>query len=125
LQATDAFAAGLRLLPAGAAVADGMALPVSRSIETALLASSPPPAAMGWVHFSQTRGWRARGYFIGRKLVPTPTLMRAWSPLARRSRLGLALAYLWRPAWVLLHAGPGLIARRRVARRLQRSRGMD
>jgi hypothetical protein len=35
------------------------------------------------------------------KLAPPATFMRTWSPLARRGRLGLALAYLWRPLWVL------------------------
>jgi hypothetical protein len=107
VQATSAFATGLRLSPRGAALAERLCLPAHRSTETALLALTPPPAVLGWEHLARTRGWRALIVFVTRKLVPTPRLMRAWSPMARRGRLGLALAYLGRPLWVAVRAGPG------------------
>ena len=34
-------------------------------------------------------------------LFPRPNYMRWWSPLARRGRVGLAGAYLWRAIWVI------------------------
>ena len=40
--------------------------------------------------------------------------MRWWSPLARRGRLGLALAYPWRIAYLLRQTGPGIRAWRKA-----------
>ena len=68
------------------------------------------------------KGFRERLGLVRRRLFPSRELMLTWKPLARRGRLGLALAYLWRPPWVLwqlvaaavayLRAGPGARSRR-------------
>jgi hypothetical protein len=50
------------------------------------------------------------------KLVPPATFMRKWSRLARRGRIGLLLAYLWRPLW-LVGRTPRAMAQWRQARR--------
>jgi hypothetical protein len=110
LDATGSLAVGLRLLPAGEAVASRLALPAESTVEVALRASSPPPMALGFEWLSQTPGWRGKAALAVRKLFPSAKFMRAWSPLANRGRIGLALAYLWRPVWLALHAGPAFLA---------------
>jgi hypothetical protein len=42
--------------------------------------------------------------------VPTPAFMRHWFPQARRGPLGMVLAYLWRPLWLVLRLPPSAIA---------------
>jgi hypothetical protein len=111
LAATPAFAAGLRLLPAGTDLARRLELPEGTSAEVVLRASSAPPMALGFEWLARTPGLRRKLMLIAGKLVPKREFMRAWSPLARGgSRLGLALAYAWRPFWLLWHATPGLRA---------------
>jgi hypothetical protein len=63
---------------------------------------------------------------IRRKLViaasdifPRPDYMRWWSPLARRGKLGLAGAYLWRIIWIIGQV-PGAI---HTLWRIQRAKG--
>ena len=122
--ARGALAAGLRLLPQGAALAARLDLP-EPSVEATLLATTPPPVAVALIHFGELPGAGARIRFIARKLVPTPRYMRAWSPLARRGPAGLVLAYLWRPLWLVRHTPAGFRAwhraRREVASRSSRS----
>jgi hypothetical protein len=122
LRATPAFAGGLRLTEAGAAVAERLALPHERSVQEALLAGIPVAGALGWNDLARTAGIRARLRFVARKLVPTRRFMRAWSPLARRGPLGLAAAYVWRPIWLLRSAAPGFVAWRRAGADGRRAR---
>jgi hypothetical protein len=114
LEATDLFAAGLRLLPAGETVGRRLSLPAGAPVYVVLRATTPPPMALGFEWLSQTPGWRGKASLVARKVVPSRRFMRAWSPLARRGRIGLALAYLWRPIWLALHAGPAFFAWRRA-----------
>lgn len=114
LDATDSLAVGLRLLPTGEAVASRLALPAESAVDVTLRASGPPPMALGFEWLSRTPGWRGKALFAARKIIPSAAFMRAWSPLARRGRIGLALAYLWRPIWLALHAGPAFLAWRRA-----------
>jgi Uncharacterised nucleotidyltransferase len=117
LDAVPAFSAGLRLLPAGAAFVDSIALSKPETVEAVLLASSPPQTAGGFEWLARVPGVRAKTQLMVRKLFPPRPWLRAWSPLARRGTLGLVAAYAWRPLWVLLHAGPGFLAWRRARRR--------
>jgi hypothetical protein len=111
LAATAAFAAGLRLLPEGREVAKRLRLPDDITTEIALRASTAPPTALGFDWLAQKRGARAKTHFLLRKLVPPIDFMRAWSSLARNGTwMGLVVAYVWRPIWLMLHAGPGLRA---------------
>jgi hypothetical protein len=111
LAATAAFAVGLRLLPVGREIAQGLRLPDEITTEIALRASTAPPTALGFDWLAQRQGPTAKLAFLARKIVPSADFIRAWSPLARSgSRVGLAAAYLWRPIWLALHAGPGLLA---------------
>jgi Uncharacterised nucleotidyltransferase len=114
LDATAAFATGLRLLPPGHELADELDLPVDRSTEAALRASTPPPTALGYDWLARTPGLRVKAGLVAKKIAPDAVFMRAWSPLARRGRAGLVAAYVWRVFWLTRHAGPGFIAWRRA-----------
>jgi hypothetical protein len=115
LAATPAFAAGLRLLPAGSELADRLGLPHETSAEVLLRSASAPPTALGFEWLTHVPGFRAKARLVARKLVPDAEFMRAWSPLAGRyPRAGLAAAYLWRPVWLALHAPSGYRAWRRA-----------
>jgi hypothetical protein len=116
LAATPALSAGLVLLPEGATVADQLGLSDAVDTEAALLSSSPVATAYGFARLAATPGLGGKMTFLARKLVPTPAFMRHQFPIARRGWLGLALAYLWRPVWLLAHAGPGLISWLRARR---------
>jgi len=95
-------------------VAGGLALPAEPGVDVALRASTPPPMALGFEWLARTPGWRGKVALTLRKTFPSPAFMRAWSPLARRGRMGLGLAYVWRPIWLALHAGPAFLAWRRA-----------
>jgi hypothetical protein len=123
LGATPAFASGLRLLPAGAQLADRLLLPRDASAEVILRAGGAPPMALGFEWLSHVPGIRAKSRLIVGKLVPDAEFMRAWSPAARRyGRPGLVLAYIWRPLWLAWHAPRALRAwaeaRRKAEHRL-------
>jgi Uncharacterised nucleotidyltransferase len=116
ISAIPAFAAGLLLLPEGARIANGLGISGAVDTEAALLARSPAPTAYGFARLAATPGLRGKLTFLVRKLVPTPAFMRHAFPVARRGGVGLVLAYLWRPVWLLVHAGPGLVAWLRARR---------
>jgi len=116
LEATPAFAAGLRLVPSGRALADELGLPTNQPVDVALRAATPPPVALGFDQLARAHGLRARFSILRYKLFPPPTFMRKWSPRAREGRLGLALAYAWRPIWLLRKAPAGFRAWRRARR---------
>jgi hypothetical protein len=120
LDAVDAFAAGLALTGAGRRLAAKLRLRQARSVETALRASTPPPAALGFEQLAQSHGLRARLLLVCGKLVPPPAFIRHWDPRAREGRLALVRAYLRRPAWVLRQAAPGFRAWYRARRALGR-----
>lgn len=116
VQAAPAFLAGLRLLPDGAALAERLGLSADVDMETALRARSAPPMAYGFQRLSEKRGLAAKTAFVAREIVPTRIFMRHRSPMAQRGTVGLVLAYLWRPLWLLGHAGEGFRAWRRAGR---------
>ena len=121
--ALTTFAAGLRLLPDGEAVAHDLGLPSDVPVEAALRRhGGAPPFAVGMEWLATAPGLRGKLRVIGRKVFPPPAFMRAWKPLARRGPLGLAAAYLWRPFWVAWWAIPAFRAWHRGRREAQRSR---
>jgi Uncharacterised nucleotidyltransferase len=115
LGALGGFATGLRLLPAGRAVAERLGIDREASVD-ALLRVAHVPLSQGFEELATTPGLRAKLAVVRGELAPTPDFMRWWSPLARRGRLGLVAAYLWRPLYLALRAGPGLVAWRRARR---------
>ena len=93
LDATEAFAAGLRIAADGAMLARELGLGADASPQRRLIASSPPPGALGLLSAVEAPGATARIQAIREALLPGPAFMRAGYPLARHGRTGLALAY--------------------------------
>jgi hypothetical protein len=119
LDATDAFAAGLRLRPEGAALADRLGMPAVGSVEAALRATSPPPVALGFEQVARADGLRARAAIVWRKLFPPREFIVHWYPYAGSSRTRLALAYVRRPFWLLRRAPRGFRAWREARRQVR------
>jgi hypothetical protein len=115
LQATAAFQRGLCFVPAGAALAQRIGLDAGNVVDVELRATRSPEA-LTIARLVDTRGMRPRLSIVRHKLMPPPSFMRKWSPLARRGRLGLALAYIWRPLWVISRLPHAVSAWGRVRR---------
>lgn len=116
LEAVPMFAAGLGLQPKGRWIARGLRVDDERTVEAALRASTPPDLALGFERLASRPGLWPKVEFAIRKLVPPRAWMLSCVPLARRGRLGLVAAYLWRPLWLLRRVGPALRAWRRARR---------
>jgi Uncharacterised nucleotidyltransferase len=122
LDSTAVFAAGLRSVAEGERLAAELGLPRELPVDAALNAASAPAAAFAFEQISRA-GVPGAVRMAGARLFPPPTFMRAWSPLARRGALGLAVAYAWRPLWCATQVPGGLRAwrsARRLARRADR-----
>ncbi len=113
------FASGLSLTEAGRSLAAGLSLTeeAARDSVRSVLRLEDVPLAEGFAELAETRGPRQKLALIARELFPSPHFMRWWTPLARRGRLGLALAYPWRIAWLTYRATPGYLSWRRAVRR--------
>lgn len=108
LNATPAFATGLRLHPHGVPLAVELHLPEDRPFEVALSALTPPPGAQSLYALATTRGSRRKIAVLTRRLVPPVAYMRYTSALARRGPLGVAAAYLCRPFVLAYRFGPAV-----------------
>lgn len=116
LDALEGFAAGLRLLPSGTALAARLGLPASRSVEVALRASTPPPAALSFAQIAGARTVLERLEIVFRKAFPPAAFIRHWWPPAARSHAMLIVGYLYRPLWLARNAPRGYRAWRRARR---------
>ena len=121
LDALDSFSAGLRLLPAGAALAARINVPAVRSVNATLHAAAPPPVALGFEQLANASGIR-RVQILLRKLVPPAGFVRHWWPPAAKNRPLLLVGYLYRPLWLLLRAPAGYRAWRGARREVKSSR---
>jgi len=121
LDATEMFGAGLRLVPEGARLADVLGLPASQSVQTALLAMSPPPVALGFEQLANA-SLSDRARIVLRKVVPPRGFVRHWWPPAARSGWMLVAGYAYRPIWLLLRAPAGYRAWRSARRDVARQR---
>lgn len=117
--AEDSFAAGLRLVEDGVAMADRLGLPLPESTEVLLRASSPPPVALGFEQLAGATSVRQRLDIMVRKLFPPAGFIRHWWPPSARNRAMLIVGYLYRPIWLARKAPAGFrswrSARRQVA----------
>ena len=100
LGASGTMREGLALVSGGNELADRLALATDAARIVRLRAAGAPDTSAGFERLLATRGVRGRVRLIGGELAPSPSFMRLWKPLARRGRLGLALAYAWRPWWL-------------------------
>jgi len=117
LDARAAFAAGLRLSPAGRQLAGRLGLGRRMSPDVSLRAAGAPPPALGLLGLLESDGGiRAKAGLVARGLVPSPAGLRLGRPIARRGPLGLATAYVTHPLWLARHLPPSLAAVRRARR---------
>lgn len=100
-RAEDLFVVGVGLAPGGAALLEGIGARVRPGIGALMRGAGKPRGQLAVEQLARERGLVARLRLALRKLFPSPGFMRAWTPLARRGPGGLALAYLWRPFWLL------------------------
>lgn len=103
--ATEAFSAGLRLLPEGEKMAAALALPATPELSWRILNQDTRPR--GTFHleaFAQARGMRERADVLRRSLLPRPQWI-AWQYGAGGSRLKLLTGYAKHlarsPIWAL------------------------
>jgi hypothetical protein len=111
-----AFASGLRLLPEGRALARQLEIDHVRSLRHDLRRAGIPMAEGVDAVLGSAIGIREKLAIVASEFFPRPEFMRWWSPLARRGRFGLAVAYLWRPVWLISHAPRGILTWRRARR---------
>lgn len=106
--ACDAFAAGLRLTPAGDKLADEMGL--DRRLSVAMWLKTNPSTSGAFVmdSFLRTTKLRGRLGLCLRVVVPPRVVMYHFSSLARRGPLGMAMAYFLRPFRLAVQLGPTL-----------------
>ncbi|MDP9073138.1 MAG: nucleotidyltransferase family protein [Actinomycetota bacterium] len=112
LGADQAFAAGLRLLPAGRAMADHLSLTRGMSVELALRSGSAPQNAIFLERVASTPGLRRKATLVARKLFPTSAYLRARSPEVGAR----ALVRAWSSHFndIARRLGPSLVAWRRA-----------
>jgi hypothetical protein len=120
--ALEAFAAGVRRDPAGPKIAERLGLPDELTKDVSLRTTKPPPLAVGLDYVLDSQGIGGKVIFGIRKAFPPPSFMRSWRPLARRGTIGLAVAYVYRPFWLIVKTVPAAIAVRRARRAARDSR---
>jgi hypothetical protein len=113
-RATEAFAAGLRLLPAGRELADDLGLPPTSSLEVALRADPPAPLTLHLEWLRRAQGPRAKVALLVRLVFPPRSFMEP-PPGTRRPRAALGWAYVVRLG-KLRHVPAALRAWRRARR---------
>ncbi len=110
LDAVPAFAAGLRLSPAGAALAKRLQLTDRADVELALRIASAPAESIFLERWANTPGTAKKLALIARKVWPTAGYLRAHSTVAQDGPWGLLRARLERQLSLLRRSGPALAA---------------
>jgi Uncharacterised nucleotidyltransferase len=119
LDATSRFLAGLAMRPLGVKLIDRLHLEGGVDVASALRAAGVPPVAGGLERLRTTRTFRGRIRLLIRELVPTRSFMRTWSPFSTGGPAGLALAYAYRPLWLLSKLPAALRAHARARREVE------
>ena len=105
IEATEAFAAGLRLVEPGAELAERLALPSTGRLDWELRQSERPRGRFHLEAFLQAPDLRTRAHVVRRALLPHPRWMARQYPWAHDRRVALLAAYLLHlarsPAWAL------------------------
>lgn len=110
--ASDAFARGLGLLAEGRQVLIELGIDY-RELPSRLYELERVPLTAGLGRLAAAPGALSRVSIVMDELVPTREFMWWWAPLARRSRRGLAAAYLWRLAYMAWRLPWAVVAWRR------------
>jgi hypothetical protein len=102
LDALPAFAGGLKLVEGGEELGRRLGVSEARSVRMDLRATGVP-LTEGIFELLEAPGIRPKLRVFRAEVAPNAAFMRWWSSLARRGRLGLVAAYLWRPLYLLIH----------------------
>jgi hypothetical protein len=121
LGAEGAFTTGLRMLPEGERLTQRLGLEAAPTVENVMFAEEVPYSSWTINRLAKTPGVLPRLRIVAQRLFPSPAFMRTWYPIARRGRLGLALSYPRRLAWMVTATGPAALAWWRARRRARRS----
>lgn len=113
IEATDAFALGLSLVPSGQALNSTLGIAPSASVLTALRAASAPNTAHAIEWLATRMTFRDRARFVVHKIFPPAAYMASSYPAAH-SRGGLLLAYPARWIWLARQLPPSLRAWRQA-----------
>ncbi len=116
LGAAEPFAAALRMVPAGAALAERLGLTHSESAEVRLLRDGDALIALALEQFLAEPSLRGRARMAWAKLAPSPDYIRLGYPIARTGGLGLACGYVQR-VMRLARRTPAALSAWRSARR--------
>jgi hypothetical protein len=119
LGASDAFAAGLRVLPAGAGTAHDLGLASADDPALRLSVRSGSNRASRMLDYAAGSPLSAAARLLSSQLIPPSAQMRVWYPIARRGRGGLIVAHLARLGRLLTEL-PRLSADWRQAREAAR-----
>jgi hypothetical protein len=124
LDALPRFTAGLRTRPLGLELSDRLGLRGTVDVRSALNAGGAPPAvADGLARLKDSGGFAARARLLGRALVPPSAALRLTHPrLAALGTPGVALAYVYRPFWLLAKLPAALLAYLRARRMVSSDR---
>jgi hypothetical protein len=117
LGAEDAFAAGLCLIPEGRDLSARLGLTTARRGILRIAAAADTETEGGAYQVQRVldaSSARERLRLLVNPVLVSPTVLRQVSPLARRGRTGLALAYASRPFLLVRRMGPALATRRRI-----------
>jgi hypothetical protein len=123
IQATDTFAAGLRLIPEGAALAETLGLPADSRLEWEIRNRAQRPRGTFHVEaLRDSKGIVGRLSILRRALFPSSRWLAVEFGWARRSRAHLAAAYALHTLRAPLWATRAWAFRRRARRSDSRSR---
>jgi hypothetical protein len=117
LGAEDALAGGLCLIPEGQILADRLGLTTRRRGMLRFAANPETETAAYQVQrVVDAASFGEKLKLIVDGITLSPVVMRKMSPLARRGRLGLFVAYAYRPLQLMGRLGPALVARKRIVK---------
>jgi hypothetical protein len=116
LGAEDAMAAGLCLIPEGAALCARLRLTADRRgiVRIAATVGHDELPAYQLQRFVDAENFGERLRLLVNPIMLSPANLRQISPLARHGRVGLGLAYAARPFVVASRVGSALVSRRRI-----------
>ncbi len=121
IDATPAFAAGLRLSVRGSSLAEELDLPHRITVELVLRTASAPQESIFFERLSGTQGVQRKVALFARKLFPTSIFLRTISPAARHGSFALLWARLWYPVSLVARLPSAFLAWRRACSQVRRA----
>jgi len=121
LDAGEAFAAGLMLLPAGVDLAGRLSLATPTHVETQMRAIAASNSAVALERTLASASWRERVQLIRAQLFPSRRWMQTYQPAETGSRGRLLRARVLRPLQILVRLPSALLERRSHRRRLRKA----